>query len=50
MQQNPRMFGGYYSVAQVISTGPLLTIYTAYHHYSSDRVGLYVVDTASHDR
>lgn len=44
MQQNPRMFGGYYSVAQVISTGPLLTIYTAYHHYSSDRVGLYVVE------
>lgn len=43
-QQNPRMFGGYYQVAQVISTGPLLTIYTAYHHYSSDRVGLYVVE------
>lgn len=42
-QQNPRMFGGYYQVAQVISTGPLLTVYTAYHHYSSDRVGLYVV-------
>jgi serine/threonine protein kinase len=44
MQQNSRMFGGYYQVAQVISTGPLLTIYTAYHHYSSDRVGLYVVE------
>ena len=44
MQQNPRMFGGYYQVAQVISTGPLLTVYTAYHHYSSDRVGLYVVE------
>ncbi|HEY6540419.1 MAG TPA: serine/threonine-protein kinase, partial [Ktedonobacteraceae bacterium] len=44
MQQNPRMFGGYYQVAQVISTGPLLTIYTAYHHYSSDKVGLYVVE------
>ncbi len=42
-QQNPHMFGGYYQVGQVISTGPLLTVYTAYHHYNSDRVGLYVV-------
>lgn len=44
MQQNSRMFGGYYQVAQVIFTGPLLTIYTAYHHYNSERVGLYVVE------
>jgi serine/threonine protein kinase len=43
-QQNPRMFGGYYQVAQVISTGPLLTMYTAYHLYSSDLVGLWVVE------
>jgi serine/threonine protein kinase len=38
------MFGGYYQVGQVISTGPLLTIYTAYNRYSSDVVGLYVVE------
>ena len=43
-QQTPRMFGGYYQVGQVISTGPLLTIYTAYNRYSSDVVGLYVVE------
>jgi len=43
-QQNPRMFGGYYQVGQVISTGPLLTIYTAYNRYSTDVVGLYVVE------
>ena len=43
-QQSPRMFGGYYQVGQVISTGPLLTIYTAYNRYSSDVVGLYVVE------
>ncbi len=43
-QQNPRLFGGYYQVGQVISTGPLLTIYTAYNRYSSDVVGLYVVE------
>src|ERR1700674_1058906 len=43
-QQNPRMFGGYYQVGQVISTGPLLTIYTAYNRYSSDVVGLYLVE------
>src|SRR5579863_3052202 len=43
-QQNPRMFGGYYQVGQVISTGPLLTTYTAYNRYSTDVVGLYVVE------
>lgn len=43
-QQSPRMFGGYYQVGQVISTGPLLTIYSAYNRYSSDVVGLYVVE------
>jgi serine/threonine protein kinase len=43
-QQNPRMFGGYYQVGQVISTGPLLTVYTAYNRYSTDVVGLYVVE------
>lgn len=43
-QQSPRMFGGYYQVGQVIFTGPLLTIYTAYNRYSSDVVGLYVVE------
>src|SRR5579872_559789 len=43
-QQNPRMFGGYYQVGQVMTTGPLLTVYTAYNRYSSDVVGLCVVE------
>ncbi len=43
-QQNPRMFGGYYQVGQVISTGPLLMICTAYNRYSTDMVGLYVLE------
>ncbi len=44
MQQNPRMFGGFYQVGQVITSGPLLTLYSAYNRYSSDVVGLYVVE------
>ncbi len=44
MQQNPRMFGGFYQVGQVITSGPLLTVYSAYNRYSSDVVGLYVVE------
>jgi len=44
MQQNPRMFGGFYQVGQAITSGPLLTVYSAYNRYSSDVVGLYVVE------
>ncbi len=44
MEQNPRMFGGFYQVGQAITSGPLLTVYSAYNRYSSDVVGLYVVE------
>ena len=44
MDHNPRMFGGFYQVGQVITSGPLLTVYSAYNRYSSDVVGLYVVE------
>ncbi|HLX56226.1 MAG TPA: FHA domain-containing serine/threonine-protein kinase [Ktedonobacteraceae bacterium] len=43
-QRNPRMIGGLYQVGQVITSGPLLTIYSAYNRNTGDVVGLYVIE------
>lgn len=42
-QRNPRMIGGIYRVALVMTTGGMLTTYTAYNHNTSEMVGLYVI-------
>src|SRR5260370_1941437 len=44
MEENGGRFGGFYQVGQVITSGPVLTVYSAYNRYSSDVVGLYVVE------
>jgi len=41
-QRNSRLIGGVYQVGQVITSGPLLTTYTAYNRNTSDVVGLLV--------
>jgi serine/threonine protein kinase len=43
-RKNPRLIGGVYQVGQVITTGPILTIYTAYNRNTSDVVGLLVLE------
>src|SRR5713101_5793340 len=43
-QRDPRMIDGIYRVGQVITTGPLLTVYTAYNRNTSDVVGLLVIE------
>ncbi|HVB73638.1 MAG TPA: FHA domain-containing serine/threonine-protein kinase [Ktedonobacteraceae bacterium] len=47
VQRNPRVIGGLYQIGQVITSGPLLTIYSAYNRNSSDVVGLYVIELPS---
>src|SRR5713101_8015005 len=44
MQRNPRMIGGIYQLGQVITSGPWLTIHTAYNRNTGDVVGLYVIE------
>jgi serine/threonine protein kinase len=41
-RKTPRLIGGVYQVGQVIKTGPVLTVYTAYNRNSSNVVGLLV--------
>jgi serine/threonine protein kinase len=43
-RRNPRLIGGIYQVGQLITTGPLLTVYTAYNRNTSNVVGLLVLD------
>jgi len=42
-RKNPRLIGGIYQVGQVITTGPILTVYTAYNRNTSNVVGLLVL-------
>jgi serine/threonine protein kinase len=42
-QRNSRLIGGVYQVGQVITSGPLLTNYTAYNRNTNEVVGLLVV-------
>ncbi len=35
-RRNPRLIGGVYQVGQVITTGPMLTVYSAYNRNTSD--------------
>src|SRR6266581_4915149 len=43
-RKNPRLIGGAYQVGQVITTGLMLTVYTAYNRNTSDVVGLQVLE------
>jgi len=43
-RKNPRLIGGVYQVGQVITTGPMLTVYSAYNRNTSDVVGLLVLE------
>ena len=43
-RKNPRLIGGVYQVGQVITTGPILTVYSAYNRNTSDVVGLLVLE------
>ncbi len=43
-RKNPRLIGGVYQVGQVITTGPILTVYTAYNRNTNDVVGLLVLE------
>ena len=43
-RKNPRLIGGAYQVGQVITTGPMLTVYTAYNRNTNDVVGLQVLE------
>ncbi len=42
--RNPRLIGSVYQVGQVITTGPMLTVYSAYNRNTSDVVGLLVLE------
>jgi serine/threonine protein kinase len=46
-RNNPRLVDGIYQVGQVIATGPILTMYSAYNRNTSDVVGLLVLELAS---
>jgi serine/threonine protein kinase len=43
-RKHPRLIGGVYQVGQEITTGPILTAYTAYNRNTSDVVGLLVFE------
>ena len=43
-QRNARLIDGIYQVGQVISSGGVLTSYTAYNRNTNDVVGLLVVE------
>src|SRR5258707_15499596 len=42
--RNPRLIGSVYQVGQVITAGPMLTVYSAYNRNTSDVVGLLVLE------
>jgi len=42
--RNPRLIGSVYQVGQVITTGPMLSVYSAYNRNTSDVVGLLVLE------
>jgi serine/threonine protein kinase len=42
--KNPRLIGGVYQVGQVITAGPMLTVYTAYNRNTNDVVGLQIIE------
>jgi serine/threonine protein kinase len=42
-QRDTRLVGGVYRTGQVITSGGMLTSYTAYNHNTNDVVGLYVI-------
>jgi hypothetical protein len=44
VRKNPRLGGGVYQVGQVITTGPILTTYTAYNRNTNDVVGLLIFE------
>src|SRR5258708_15035587 len=43
-RRNPRLIGGVYQVGQVITTGPMLTVYSAYNRNTSYVVGLLALE------
>jgi serine/threonine protein kinase len=45
-QRDTRLIGGIYRIGQTISSGGMLSIYTAYNRISNDVVGLYVITFA----
>ncbi len=45
-QRDSRLIGGIYQVGQVMTTGPILTIATAYNRNSGDAVGLNIIELA----
>src|SRR6516164_5127069 len=42
--KNPRLIGGVYQVGQVITAGPMLTVYTAYNRNTNDVVSLLIIE------
>src|SRR5258708_13353837 len=42
--RNPRLIGSVYQVGQVITAGPMLSVYSAYNRNTSDVVGLLVLE------
>src|SRR5947209_8501323 len=43
-QRSARLVGGSYQVGQVVTSGGMLTTYTAYNRNTNDVVGLYVIE------
>jgi serine/threonine protein kinase len=43
-QNNPRLIGGIYRIGQTITSGPMLSTYTAYNRNTTDVVGLQVFE------
>jgi serine/threonine protein kinase len=46
-QRDTRLIGGIYRTGQVLSSGGMLTIYTAYNRMTNDVVGLYIITVPS---
>jgi len=46
-QRDARVIGGVYRIGQRITTGGVLTMYTAYNHNTNDVVGLYIIEPSS---
>jgi serine/threonine protein kinase len=44
IQRNSRVIGGIYQTGQVITSGPMLTAYSAYNRNTGDVVGLHVIE------
>ena len=47
VQRNSRLIGGIYQVGQVLTSGPLLSTYSAYNRNTSEVVGLLVIELPS---